>query len=144
MAIDPQLLEQFEALAPVGEEGRARMAPMLKSTTYRTGAQIVREGDEGDACYLLAEGRVVVTKNLNFTGKSLLSAQVARAIEDLRGGSVVYALSANGGKTWTTVAAGKDVLFAYTGADLRLKVSFTNKSLDPLSLMGVLVSYKTK
>ncbi len=87
---------------------------------------------------------VVVTKNLNFTGKSLLSAQVARAIEDLRGGSVVYALSANGGKTWTTVAAGKDVLFAYTGADLRLKVSFTNKSLDPLSLMGVLVSYKTK
>ena len=64
MAIDPQVLEQFEALAPLGEEGRSRMAPMLKSTRYRTGAQIVREGDEGEACYLLAEGHVVVIKNL--------------------------------------------------------------------------------
>ena len=87
---------------------------------------------------------VVVTKNLNFTGKTLLSAKVAKAIEDLRGGSVVYALSANAGKTWTAVVAGKDLLFSTAGTDLRLKVSFTNKSLDPLSLMGVLVSFKTK
>jgi CRP-like cAMP-binding protein len=64
MAIDPHLLEQFEALEPLGAEGRARMAPILKSTTYRTGAQIIREGDEGDASYLLAEGHVVVIKNL--------------------------------------------------------------------------------
>lgn len=64
MAIDPQILEQFEALAPLGEDGRARMAPMLKSTKYRTGAQILREGDEGDACFLLVDGQVVVIKNL--------------------------------------------------------------------------------
>ena len=87
---------------------------------------------------------VMVTKNLNFTAKTLVSAQVAQAIEDLRGGSVVYSLSNDGGKTWTTVTTAKDVTFTSTGADLRLKVSFTNKSLDPLSLMGVLVTYKTK
>jgi len=87
---------------------------------------------------------VVVTKNLNFTGKTLLSAQVAKTIEDLRGGSVVYALSNDGGKKWSTVTASKDLLFSTSGSDLRLKVSFTNKSLDPLSLMGVLVSFKTK
>ncbi len=64
MAIDPQILQTFEALAPLGEDGRARMAPLLKSTKYRTGAQIVREGDEGDACFLLVEGQVTVIKNL--------------------------------------------------------------------------------
>lgn len=64
MAIDPSVLEQFDALEPLGEEGRSRMAPMLKSTKYRLGAQLVREGDEGDACFLLAEGSVDVIKNL--------------------------------------------------------------------------------
>ena len=86
---------------------------------------------------------VAVTKNLNFTGKTLLSAQVAKTIEDLRGGVVAYQLSPNGGKNWYTAAVGKDLMFT-AGTDLRLKVLFTNKSLDPLSLMGALVNYKIK
>ena len=64
---------------------------------------------------------------------------MAKAIEDLRGGSVVYSLTADGGKTWVIATKGKDVKFTNPSNDLRLKVSFTNKSLDPLSLMGVLV-----
>jgi len=86
---------------------------------------------------------VMVTKNLNWTQKKLVTAQVAKAIEDLRGGSVVYSLTADGGKTWVIATKGKDVKFTNPSNDLRLKVSFTNKSLDPLSLMGVLVSFKT-
>ena len=86
---------------------------------------------------------VAVTKNLNFTGKTLMSARIASTIEDLRGGSVVYSLSGDGGKNWTSLLQGKDLFFS-AGNDLRLKVSFTNKSLDPLSLMGVLVNYKVK
>ena len=87
---------------------------------------------------------VAVTKNLNFTTKTLLSAKVSFRIEDLRGGSVEYALSPNGGKSWTVATPGKDIIFTDIGSDLRLKVSFTNKSLDPLSLMGVVVSFKNK
>ena len=87
---------------------------------------------------------VAVTKNLNFTGKNLLSAQVAQTIEDLRGGSVVYEISPNGGKSWTVATVAKDTIFTDLGNDLRLKVSFTNKSLDPLSLMGVLINFKIK
>ncbi len=87
---------------------------------------------------------VAVTKNLNFTGKTILQASVSNTIEDLRGGVVAYQLSANGGKTWYSATAGKDVTFASTGTDLRLKISFTNKSLDPLSLMGALINFKLK
>ena len=64
MTVDANVLEQFDALAALGSEGRARMAPMLKSNRYRAGSQLVREGDEGDACYLLAAGEVDVIKNL--------------------------------------------------------------------------------
>ena len=64
MGIDAAALDQFDALEPLGADGRARMAPMLKSTKYRAGAQLVREGDDGEACFLLAEGEVAVIKNL--------------------------------------------------------------------------------
>jgi len=64
MTVDATVLEQFDALAALGSDGRARMAPMLKSNRYRAGSQLVREGDEGDACYLLAAGEVDVIKNL--------------------------------------------------------------------------------
>lgn len=64
MAIDPSALDSFESLAPLGPQGRQVMAPLLTSTVYRVGAQICREGDEGESCYLLSEGSVVVTKSL--------------------------------------------------------------------------------
>ena len=64
MAIDPSVLQAFQSLAPLGESGLAAMAPLLTSTRYRAGAQICREGDEGDSCYLLSEGTVTVTKSL--------------------------------------------------------------------------------
>ncbi|MCO4772428.1 MAG: cyclic nucleotide-binding domain-containing protein [Deltaproteobacteria bacterium] len=64
MAIDPSVLAKFETLDPLGEAGRFSMAPLLTSTRYRAGAQICREGDEGDACYMLSEGTVQVIKNL--------------------------------------------------------------------------------
>lgn len=64
MAIDPSDLDSFQSLAPLGQAGLAALAPLLVSTRYRAGAQICREGDEGDACYLLLEGSVIVTKSL--------------------------------------------------------------------------------
>jgi CRP-like cAMP-binding protein len=64
MAVDSSVLSSFESLAPLGEAGLRAMAPLLTSTRYRAGAQICREGDEGDSCYLLSEGTVTVTKSL--------------------------------------------------------------------------------
>lgn len=64
MAIDPSVLDRFDSLEGLGPEGRAEMAPLLQATRYRAGAQICREGDVGEGCYLLVEGEVMVTKAL--------------------------------------------------------------------------------
>ena len=64
MSIDHGILTSFETLAPLGESGLRSMAPLLEQATYRAGSQICREGDAGEACYMLTEGTVDVIKNL--------------------------------------------------------------------------------
>ncbi len=64
MGIDHGVLTSFDTLAPLGDSGLRAMAPLLDQNTYRAGSQICREGDAGEACYMLAEGTVDVIKNL--------------------------------------------------------------------------------
>ncbi len=61
---DPGLLRAFTALSDLGGDDLLQMAEYLQYTKFRAGAQLCREGDEGDGCYFLATGSVAVTKNL--------------------------------------------------------------------------------
>lgn len=61
---DPGLLRAFEALSDLSSPDLLQMAEHLQYTKFRAGAQLCREGDEGDGCYFLAAGSVAVTKNL--------------------------------------------------------------------------------
>ncbi len=64
MRIDPGRLRGFEALRDLTDADLAELAAALQHTKFRTGAQLCREGDEGDGCYFLLSGDVEVTKNL--------------------------------------------------------------------------------
>jgi CRP-like cAMP-binding protein len=61
---DPGLLRSFTALTDLSGQDLLQMAEHLQYTKFRAGAQLCREGDEGDGCYFLATGSVSVTKNL--------------------------------------------------------------------------------
>lgn len=63
-SFDPAVLRAFEPLRAMSPPDLLQMAAHLDRTLFRAGAQICREGDEGDGCYLLASGSVSVTKNL--------------------------------------------------------------------------------
>lgn len=64
MAVDPQLLLAFAATKEMTEVVRRPMAAALQAERFRSGAQVCREGDDGDCCWFLSEGRVVVSKSL--------------------------------------------------------------------------------
>jgi CRP-like cAMP-binding protein len=57
-------LRAFSELASLGDHALAVMAPVLELVRYRSGAQICREGDEGDGCFFLLQGDSIVSKNL--------------------------------------------------------------------------------
>ncbi len=64
MSADPALLTNFEALDDFSDRDRADLARNLRHDKFRAGAQLCREGDEGDGCYFLVAGDVAVTKGL--------------------------------------------------------------------------------
>ncbi|MEE2829898.1 MAG: cyclic nucleotide-binding domain-containing protein [Myxococcota bacterium] len=64
MAVRPSVLRSFPALARLEDSELLKMAQALEQTQFRAGAQICREGDMGEACYFLVEGRAEVTKAL--------------------------------------------------------------------------------
>ena len=64
MSVLPSLLRPFPSLSELSDPDRASMAGSLVEVHFRAGAQICREGDAGDACFLLVAGRVEVSKLL--------------------------------------------------------------------------------
>lgn len=64
MAADPALLTDFTALSDFSRLDLTELARNLRHDNFRAGAQLCREGDEGDGCYFLVEGDVAVTKGL--------------------------------------------------------------------------------
>jgi CRP-like cAMP-binding protein len=62
--IDPAALADFDALSTLGESDLRMMAPTLDGTSFRAGALVCREGDDGDCCYFLLSGSVAVSKVL--------------------------------------------------------------------------------
>jgi CRP-like cAMP-binding protein len=64
MAADPTLLAAFGALSDFSRLDLMELARNLQHDKFRTGAQLCREGDEGDGCFFLIKGDVAVTKGL--------------------------------------------------------------------------------
>jgi len=62
--VSVEQLRAFKELAGLDDHSLAVMAPVLELVTYRGGAQICREGDEGDGCFFLLHGECTVSKNL--------------------------------------------------------------------------------
>ena len=64
MAVEANLLSTFQSLNDWSERDRKMMAAQLVAERFRTGAQICREGDDGECCWFLVDGRIGVTKVL--------------------------------------------------------------------------------
>lgn len=64
MGVDPTRLRGFESLRDLTDGDLAELAASLQHTRFRAGAQLCREGDEGDGCFFLLSGSIEVTKNL--------------------------------------------------------------------------------
>lgn len=64
MSILPSTLRPFASLESLPDPDLVALSKVLRSTQFRTGAQICREGDSGDTCYFLIEGSVEVTTQL--------------------------------------------------------------------------------
>jgi small-conductance mechanosensitive channel/CRP-like cAMP-binding protein len=54
------LLEAVDFLKPLGPDGRAQLAPLMKLEHYGNQETIIRAGDAGDSFYLVARGEVAV------------------------------------------------------------------------------------
>jgi len=65
MSILPSILRPFPSLEPLPDPDLLALSKVLHTTQFRSGSQICREGDSGDACYFLVEGEVEVTTQLS-------------------------------------------------------------------------------
>lgn len=64
MPVDANLLTPFTLTREMSEAERRGMAASLSAERFRSGAQVCREGDAGDCCWFLSEGRIAVSKSL--------------------------------------------------------------------------------
>ena len=57
-----QLLRKVEVLKPLSRADLQRMADLMTEERFKDGAYIVRQGEPGDAFYIITEGKAIVTK----------------------------------------------------------------------------------
>ena len=84
-----------------------------------------------------------MTNSLDRTDGAIASVTLHRVVEDLRGGALSYEVTNDGGEHWFEITPGETVDFGEGESDLRLKVSFANDNLQPLTLNGVVLTYTT-
>lgn len=58
-----QVLKRVEVLKPLNKTDFQRMADLMTEETYADGEYVCRQGDEGDAFYIIIEGKCIVTKS---------------------------------------------------------------------------------
>lgn len=58
-----QVLKKVEVLKPLGKTDFQRMADLMTEVTYEDGQYVCRQGEEGDAFYIIIEGKCIVTKS---------------------------------------------------------------------------------
>jgi len=86
---------------------------------------------------------VAVTGTLDTTFDPVETVTVLRAVTDERGGTITFEATNDGGATWHPVVTGETFTFPEAASDLRLRFSFANENLDPLTLNAVALRYTT-
>ena len=84
---------------------------------------------------------VAMTESLDRTERAITSAILERVVTDERGGNIAYQVTNDGGTSWQDIAPGETVDFALGESDLRLRVTFSNDNLQPLTLNGLVLRY---
>lgn len=65
MTVLPSTLRPFPALDQLTDSELARLSTSLQVNNFRSGAQLCREGDDGEECYFLVDGRVNVSQSIS-------------------------------------------------------------------------------
>lgn len=114
----------------------------------RIDATTIHSGDTTVPTYtasggLGAGGVRLQTIALDNTSGTITKARIVSVVDDSRGGSILYELSANGGGSWKTFVAGDPLQsFATAASDLRLRATLTpDGSNKPLGVQGVALEY---
>lgn len=94
------------------------------------------EGFRGDA--------IVQTVEVDSTSQSITSATILQTISQTDGGEILFEISNNSGINWVQATIGTPVTFPNVGSDLRIKITFRNRSVEPLRLMGFSISYDVR
>ena len=84
------------------------------------------------------------TLALDNVSGTITKARVVSALQDTRGGSIVYELSSNGGTNWKAFTPGDPLQsFGEAASDLRLRITLTSDGSNrPLSVQGVSIEYQ--
>lgn len=78
-------LKQVPLFREVPAEDVAALLPIAEEVSFRDGETIIRQGDAGDALYLIVEGAVGIEADGRPTGKELGSRQVIGELSILTG-----------------------------------------------------------
>ena len=83
------------------------------------------------------------TLALDNVSGTITKARVISALQDTRGGTIVYELSSNGGTKWKAFTPGDPLQsFDEASSDLRLRITLTSDGSNrPLSVQGVSIEY---
>ncbi|WP_224364631.1 hypothetical protein [Hyalangium versicolor] len=83
------------------------------------------------------------TLTLDNVSGAITKARVISSVQDTRGGTITYEMSANGGTNWKAFTPGDPLQsFDVPASDLRLRVSLTSDGSNrPLSAQGVSIEY---
>ena len=84
---------------------------------------------------------VAVTESLDRTERAITSATLRQVVSDERGGVIAYQVTNDGGDRWFDIQPGETVNFGLEESDLRLRVTFSNDNLQPLTLNGLVLQY---
>jgi cAMP-dependent protein kinase regulator len=74
-----QFLSSVKLLAPLTNKERAKIAEALEEQRFDKGAEVFRQGDQGNAMYIVLRGEVAVTKD----GKQVANCKVGEYFGEL-------------------------------------------------------------
>ena len=78
-------LKQVSLFREIPAEDVAALLPIAEEVSFQTGDVVIREGDKGDALYLIVEGSIAISAGGVATGKRLGSRDVIGELSILTG-----------------------------------------------------------
>ena len=86
---------------------------------------------------------VMQTLEIDSTNLNIIQANIETVLQNTSGGSISYQISNDGGSSFNNITPGRSFSFPNAGSSLILKAIFNTTSLNPLRIMGIVVTYTT-